>query len=177
MNIEPIETDRLRLRGFTPDDADAFARLNANPEFIRYLGNGQPIDAGESWRVMSLLVGHWTLRGFGMWLVEEKDSGAFVGRVGLWYPESWPAIELGWGIHPDFWGKGYASEAAIASARWAFENLALESLISVIDPRNLASKKVAERIGETFDRTEFVKDRDCDIYRITRETFLSRHAS
>lgn len=173
--IPILETERLRLRGFEQADAPAFARLNSNAEFLTYLGDGQPLNEADSWRVLAFLMGHWALRGFGMWLVEEKDSGDFVGRIGLHYPHGWPAIELGWGIHPEHWGKGYAREAAIACGHWGFQNLELESLISVIDPRNQNSIKVAERIGEQYDRTEFVKDRDCLIYMVTREAFYQHN--
>jgi len=175
MDYPIIETERLRLRGWNESDLDGFSKLNANAEFIAYLGGGVPIDRAESFKVMLSIIGHWTLLGYGLWLVEDKASGNFIGRIGLLNLEDWPAIELGWGIHPNNWGKGYATEAAIASADWAFTNLHLDSLISIIDPRNAGSKAVARRIGEKYDRTEFVKDRDCDIFKITKDDFYQKH--
>ena len=175
MDYPIITTERLRLRGWTPTDIDAFARLNANAEFMAYLGAGVPISRAESWRVMTMIIGHWVLRGYGLWVVEDKFTGEFVGRVGLLKMEEWPALEVGWGIHPEHGGKGFATEAAKAAADWAFRNLDCESLISIIDPRNDASKAVATRIGGGFDRTEFVKDRDCDIFKVTKVQFYQNH--
>jgi len=171
MDYPIITTDRLRLRGWAESDLDAFARLNANAEFIAYLGGGVPISRAESWRVMAMAIGHWVLRGYGLWVVEDKLSGEFIGRVGLLKMDDWPALEVGWGIHPEHFGKGYATEAAKASADWAFNNLDCDSLISIIDPRNTASKAVAKRIGSRFDRIEFVRDRECEIFKVTKEQF------
>ena len=168
MDYPIITTDRLRLRGWTDTDIDAFARLNANSEFMTFLGNRTPIDRAESYRVMMMVVGHWALKGFGLWLVEDRYSHEFIGRVGLLYPDGWPALEVGWGIHPEHQGMGYATEAATASADWAFQNLNCESLVSIIDPNNTPSKAVAERIGEHYDHNEFVKDRDCEIFKMTK---------
>lgn len=175
MDIPVLVTDRLRLRGWSLDDLPAFTRLNANPDFMTYFGNGQPITQTDSWKVMATIAGHWHLTGFGLWLVEERDTGAFVGRVGLIHMDEWPATEVGWGIHPEHWGKGYATEAAAASAYWGFQNLSLDSLISIIDPRNQPSIAVAERLGEQFDRTDFFKDRDCSIYKVSKTDFLARY--
>jgi RimJ/RimL family protein N-acetyltransferase len=168
-----LKTERLTLRGWQPSDLDGFTDLNAHPDFMTYFGNGQPITRVESHRVMCQIVGHWVLRGYGLWVVEETETGKFVGRVGLLQPEGWPSLEVGWGIHPNFWGKGYATEAARASAQWAFTHLECDSLISIIDPRNDPSKAVAIRLGESLDRTEFVKDRECEIFKMTKDHFFS----
>ncbi|MDX1472590.1 MAG: GNAT family N-acetyltransferase, partial [Reinekea sp.] len=116
------------------------------------------------------------LKGYGLWLVEDRYSHEFIGRVGLLYPEGWPALEVGWGIHPNHWGKGYATEAGSAAADWALESLGCESLISIIDPNNNASKAVAMRLGEQYDHNEFVKGRDCEIFKMTKTDFYQRKA-
>ncbi len=176
MDYPIITTERLRLRGWAESDLDAFANLNANADFMTYLGDRKPIDRAESYRVMMMLVGHWALKGYGLWLVEDRYSHEFIGRVGLLYPEGWPALEVGWGIHPSHWGKGYATEAGSAAADWAFQSLGCESLISIIDPNNNASKAVAMRLGEQYDHNEFVKDRDCEIFKMTKTDFYQRKA-
>src|SRR5262249_49874037 len=87
----------------------------------------------------------WTLRGYGMWVVEELGSGAFVGRVGLHYPEGWPEPEVAWALASAYWGRGYALEAATAALRIAFETLGWSRAISLIAPLNLRSIRLTER--------------------------------
>ncbi|WP_087024035.1 GNAT family N-acetyltransferase [Thaumasiovibrio subtropicus] len=172
MQVPVIETERLRLRGWQQSDATSLAALNADADFVRYIGAGKPLSPEESWRVMAMLAGHWVLRGFGLWAVELKANGAFIGRVGLLEPEGWPQTEIGWGIDPAYWGKGYASEAASAAMAWAFNELGVKALISIIHPDNHASKRLAERLGEVFSHQQTVLGTCCDIYQIDRETYL-----
>lgn len=171
MQIPSIETSRLRLRGWKASDANALAKINSDSDFVKYLGNGETLNASDSWRVLAMFSGHWQLKGFGLWLVEKKDSGEFLGRAGLWEPEGWPGIEIGWGICPRCWGKGYASEAAQAAMEWAFDELKIDSLISIIHPENYASKRVAEKLGETFSHSQVVNQKNRDIYNITKVEF------
>jgi RimJ/RimL family protein N-acetyltransferase len=93
------------------------------------------------------MAGHWALHGAGMFVVEEKRSGKYVGRVGPWFPPGWPGFEVGWGIAPEFRGKGYAVEAARASIDWSFATFALDQIMHCIDCENLASQAVARRLG------------------------------
>ena len=93
-----LETSRLRLRQFAESDLDDYASMCADPEVMRYVGDRGPLSRDDTWRQLAMLVGHWALRGYGMWAVEELGSGAFVGRVGLHYPEGWPEPEIGWAI-------------------------------------------------------------------------------
>ncbi len=91
MDIPTLETDRLILRAFRADDIDAYAVMVAHPEVAKFISvAGKPMDRLEAWRHMATAMGHWALRGFGIWALEEKDSGHFVGRTGLYYPETWP---------------------------------------------------------------------------------------
>ena len=101
----------------------------------------------------ALRMGHWTLRGYGYWAVEEKDGSAFIGACGLWFPEGWPELELGYWLMPEAHRKGYASEAADRARRHAFEELESPSLVSYIDAQNTASIRVAERLGAYHDST------------------------
>lgn len=147
--IPTLETKRLRLRAWRPDDIDAFAAMMAEPETATFITlDGKPQDRAGAWRIMAMLVGHWHLRGFGMFVVEEKASGAFVGRVGPWMPEGWPGFEIGWGIRAAFRGKGYATEAAYAAGVWAMERFNQDRVISLINVANQPSERVAARLGE-----------------------------
>ncbi|HEY0178196.1 MAG TPA: GNAT family N-acetyltransferase [Dokdonella sp.] len=119
----------------------------ADPVSTRFIGDGQPLDRMNAWRSMAMLLGHWALRGYGMWAVELKESGAFVGRVGLHNPEGWPDLELGWMLLPQQRRLGYATEAARTALEFAFSALRTQRVISLIRVENAASERVARRLG------------------------------
>jgi RimJ/RimL family protein N-acetyltransferase len=146
-----LETERLILRPFAPADFDAYAAMHADPEVTRYLA-GDPSPRWEAWRSFAMFVGHWALRGYGVWAVEEKATGTFLGRSGLYNPEGWPGIEVGWTFDRAAWGKGFATEAGRAAMNWAFDVLGLDHIISVIRPENARSIRVAERLGMRYER-------------------------
>jgi RimJ/RimL family protein N-acetyltransferase len=112
-----IETERLRLRDLRETDFPAYAAMCADPEVMKYLGG--TLSAEDAWRQLAMLVGHWALRGFGMWAVETRE-GELAGRVGLHFPHGWPDRELGWALVRTHWGRGYALEAATAARDYAF---------------------------------------------------------
>jgi RimJ/RimL family protein N-acetyltransferase len=146
MEMENLETDRLRLRMFRESDLDAYAAMCADPEVMKYLGPG-PMNRSEAWRNLALVLGHWQLRGFGLWAVEERGSGELVGRVGCWRPEGWPGMEIGWTLRRSSWGLGYATEAARAALDVALGRLGQSHVISMIHSENAASIRVARRLG------------------------------
>ena len=149
VEIPRLETPRLILRALDPGDFEAFAAMMADPDVARYLTlDGKPQDRADAWRSFAFIAGHWQMRGFGMWAVEEKTTGRFVGRIGPNYPEGWPDREIGWTIAREFWGKGYASEAARAAMDYAFDTLGWRRAISLIHPDNARSVAVAQRLGE-----------------------------
>ena len=113
-DIERLETDRLILRMFRDSDFEAYAEMCGDEEVMKYLG-GSAMTRMEAWRSMATVLGHWRLRGFGLWAVEEREHGIVVGRVGCWRPEGWPGLEVAWTLRRAFWGRGYATEAAKAA--------------------------------------------------------------
>lgn len=144
---ETVETERLRLRQFTIGDTEAVARMLADADVMRFIGGAPQTKPWEIWRSLSSALGHWMLRGYGPYAVEEKATGEVIGRIGLLNPVGWPGLEIAWTLNKPAWGKGYATEAAAATARVGFNILKADRLVSLIHPDNVASKRVAERLG------------------------------
>jgi RimJ/RimL family protein N-acetyltransferase len=151
--IPTLHTERLVLRALEPRDVAPYAAMMADPEVTRFLGDGRPLDRGAAWRQMAMFVGHWALRGFGLWAVEERTTGAFLGRIGCFEPDGWPGFEIGYALARAAWGRGYAREGAAASLQWARETLGRDEIISIIRPGNAASIRVAAALGATLDGT------------------------
>jgi RimJ/RimL family protein N-acetyltransferase len=157
MTIGPtLTTARLILRPPVLDDLPAWMEFQADDEGMRYLGG--VATANTSWRLMAAMAGSWSLMGFSMFSVVERDTGKWVGRLGPWMPEGWPGHEVGWGILRRCWGKGYATEGAEAAMDWAFEHLGWTDIIHCIDPRNTASQIVAKHLGSTLRGPVFLPE-------------------
>lgn len=165
--VPSITTERLVLRAWRQEDLDPFAQMCADPEVARYLG-GQTLDRDQSWRSIALFMGHWALRGYGLWVVERRADGRFIGRVGLWRPEGWPGLEVGWALTRSAWKQGYATEAARASMQFAWTALDATELISLIHPANHASQRVAERLGLRRDGRQNLGTTELLVYRCER---------
>jgi RimJ/RimL family protein N-acetyltransferase len=163
-----LETERLLLRDWRGRDLDAHAEMSADPEVMRYLGEGATLDRAKSWAEVAVHIGHWALRGYGQWALERKRDGASIGRAGLWNPPGWPGLEVGWKLARDAWGQGYATEAGAASIEWAWSILDAGELISVIQPATAASIRVAERLGMRRLRETTLKGQPVAIFGIER---------
>lgn len=164
--VPRLETERLHLREWRAGDFDAYAAMSADPDVMRHLGGA--LDRAQSWRRMALYAGHWALRGYGIWAVERKADAVLLGRVGLWNPEGWPGLEIGWALARHAWAHGYAGEAATAAITWAWTELRAERLISLIDPDNAASIRLAERMDLRPLRVDTVHGRRTAIFGIER---------
>ncbi len=161
--IPAVSTSRLVLRGFEESDLDAWAAILADEETARYVGG--VAGRAAAWMRIAGYLGHWQLRGYGLWAVCERESGRFVGRAGLWFPEGWPELEVGWTFSRDVWGRGYATEAGRAAVEWGRTALGLARIASVINPANERSIAVARRLGMELDRRTTLDDGDeVDVY-------------
>ena len=150
MIIPVIETERLLLREFRENtDFESYAEFYAS-EQTRYYGG--PLDRASAWRAAAAMMGHWIIRGYGAWAVEEKATAEFCGIVGLWNPEGWPEREITWAIVTEKQGQGFAAEAAIRSREFAYETLAWDSVFSCISADNTASIRLAEKLGAKLER-------------------------
>jgi RimJ/RimL family protein N-acetyltransferase len=146
-SMPTLETARLRLRPVVEGDLDALVRLNGDPELMRYIGNGKPLDRATTWRQIATIMGHQQFRGYSILALEDRASGELIGRSGPWFPEGWPMVEVGWVINPKRHGAGLATEAGRASLEWCFSNLPVDQVCSLIAPANTASARVAEKLG------------------------------
>jgi RimJ/RimL family protein N-acetyltransferase len=165
-----IETERLILRRWRETDIEPNTAMLADPVAARFItSDGKPVtDAFVGWRNAAIMAGHWALHGVGMFVVEEKQTGRFVGRVGPWLPSGWPGFEIGWGIASGFRGKGYATEAARASIDWAFAHFEIEQIIHCIDRENVASQGVARRLGAVIEC-------EIDLFGHIADVWVTRH--
>lgn len=163
-----LETVRLLLRQFRETDLDAYAEMLADAETMRFIGEGKPMTRAETWRSIATNLGHWQLRGFGFYAVEEKNSGKLIGRIGLLNPEGWPGIELAWLLAPEFQGRGFAFEGAKAVRDHAFSNLHIPEIISVIHPQNVRSINLAKKLGESLFDFVWIFGAEYAIYKLLR---------
>ncbi|TRW97566.1 GNAT family N-acetyltransferase [Paracoccus sp. M683] len=162
VDIPVLTTERLILREPRQADFPAHAEFAASDR-AKFVG-GSP-DRFEAWRGFTSGIGHWILKGFGFWTVEDRATGAPAGRVGLLDHEGWPEIELGWHIYAGFEGKSYAYEAAMAARDHAYRVMGLPPMISHIDPDNARSRRLAERMGAVIERESVLLGQPVLIYR------------
>ncbi len=146
-----IRTERLVLRPLRAEDLDDLTALMAHPDVRAALHLPETVGRTEAWQALVTFAGLWAVAGFGQWALEERATGRFVGRAGLYQriEPDWPGIEVGWALHPEFWGQGLATEAGAAAVRYGFTEVGAEVLWSVILPENTASASVARRLGFT----------------------------
>lgn len=173
-----IETARLVLRAFTGGDAPSLAAIHGDELTMRYLGGITDGTAHGAFNTILGYLGHWHLKGFGRWAVEEKASGRMIGRTGFYENEhEWPGNELGWTFLRETWGKGYATEAASAARDFGFRELGMERVISMIHPDNRASQSVARKLEESPWRPFTFRGAECVLWSITRAEWLNRDAA
>jgi RimJ/RimL family protein N-acetyltransferase len=167
LRIPSLGTERLLLRPFREEDLDEWAAILADEETSRWIGGVRERDA--AWERLAVYLGHWMLRGYGQWAVERKSDGRLIGRAGLWNPEGWPELEVGWTLSRDAWGEGYATEAGRAAIDWAFDELGLNRVASVIAVDNARSRAVAVRLGMSLDyETELGSGERVVVYALER---------
>jgi ribosomal-protein-alanine N-acetyltransferase len=169
-----IETERLILRRPRREDAADLAVAYADPEVVRFMGDGSTATLDEVEAGIEQWLERWDSWGLSLCALERREDGQVLGRAGflLWDPETWEvpgdATELGWLLAREHWGQGYATEAALALRDWAFEERGLSRLISLINHENLRSIRVAERIGERYERDIEIRGKPGRLYSVER---------
>lgn len=161
-NIPAIETKRLILRGPEPEDYPNFKATFASYR-SRFMGG--PLSAYETWMLYAAEIGHWNIRGYGMWMIHDKATDETYGMAGGWMPAQWPEKEIAWIIWPDAAGHGYALEATHAARQHFYTQLGWAGAVSYLDPKNLDSIRLAERLGAKHDKTAGSVDGNDVVYR------------
>jgi RimJ/RimL family protein N-acetyltransferase len=148
VSVPHLHTERLTLREYRRADFDLFADHLTNPESSVHLGSA---DRQTAWRIFTSHAGLWLVYGAGWWAIEDKQTGQLVGTVGAFYREHSTVMEMGWNTYRAFWGKGFANEAASAVLNYVFEVRRELSVRALITPDNDSSRRVAERLGMTYE--------------------------
>ncbi len=162
-----LNTERLILRGLSLDDAPLFSDFYASDHSRFY---GGPAGAEQSWRFLSMYTGHWTLRGYGPFAMQRRDTGDSIGMCGPWYPDGWPEAELTYFLRADQSGQGFAGEALNAVLAWVFGTLGWTTTMSAIRSDNLPSLALAKRCGAVADGQAMIVPHGLmDIYRYSPE--------
>ncbi len=164
---EQLESERLILRCFQERDWPDLHRYYSDPECTRYT-LGKVLSEAGTWHLLAGMIGHWQMRGYGPYAVVERASGRVMGPVGLWYPPEWPEPEIKWALARDYWGRGYALEAALTVRQMASERLPEIRPISFIQAENSASIALAERMGALFEKTLPFRGGEWHLYRHSR---------
>jgi RimJ/RimL family protein N-acetyltransferase len=150
-----LQTDRLILREWRDADLEPFVTLNSDPEVARYL-RGRPMTIEETAASFASIREHWGVHGFGRFVAELRETGEFIGFIGMGYLPHWPELaaipEIGWRLSPAHWNRGLATEGARAVLADAFARRGFARVISTTLPENRASVRVMEKIGMRFDR-------------------------
>jgi RimJ/RimL family protein N-acetyltransferase len=170
--MHQIETSRLILRPFVPEDLDALFLIRSNPELMQYIRDGQPLSREETKKNLDNIIQHYRNHNFGLWAVIYKQNQALIGFCGLQYLEQTLEVELGYMLTQEYWGLGIATEAGKASLRYGFEELKLEKIVAVAKPENLASRGVMEKLGMVYVKTARYYNTDVVYYAISKEMFL-----
>lgn len=172
--MQELETDQLQLRPFQYEDIDRMSEIFGDPEVMRYIASGTQTKAliEERFPVMLQRFERW---GFGMWAVIEKASQTLLGRCGLVYLDNTPEVELGYALDKACWNRGFATEASIACLRFGFEQVKLDRIVAIAQPANLASQRVMQKVGMTFEKNAHYYNTDVVYYAISKHEFDKLH--
>jgi RimJ/RimL family protein N-acetyltransferase len=156
MTVPEVSTPRLRLRGWRDEDREPYSALNADPEVMAHFPT--TLTRATSDMLVDLTIEGWAANGFGLWALERREDGRFLGFTGLSRPSFeahfTPAVEVGWRLARHAWGHGYATEAARAALAFGFGTVGLDEIVSFTVPGNIRSRAVMERLGMRHDSTD-----------------------
>ena len=173
VEIPTVVTSRLILRGWRADDVDPYAEMNSDPETMRYLNGTFDRDGTE--RLVTHLIGMWVLRGHGMWAVEDRETGEFLGRAGLYFGPGWPGVEVAVSIRRDRWHQGLGTEACRAAVEWGFTTLGLDRIVTFTNRGNTGMNKIARKLNMRFlgEADAIGPWKDNNVYELSRDEWAA----
>ncbi len=169
--VEEIETLRLRLRHFTPDDADELFQIYSYPELFKYMSNEKTLSWEQTIAVINSLTGNWKQHQIGVWAVVYKKDRKLIGHCGFKFLENTGEIQIGYLLLPSYWGMGLGTEAASAALKYGFEVATLERVVAVAKPENIASRRVMEKVGMSYEKDAYFYNNDVVYYSISSEAY------
>ncbi len=172
--MHQLETDRLQLRQFRYEDVDRAADIFSNPHVMRYVSSGVQTKEQTKTRIELFLKG-WEERGFGIWAIVHKQTDQLMGRGGLVYLDGTPEVELGYLLDQPYWNQGFATEFSCAALRFGFEQINLDRIVAIAQPANIASQRVMQKVGMTFEKTAHYYKTDVVYYAISKHEFYKLH--
>ena len=170
--MQEIETARLYLRQFTPDDLDDLYRIYSDPETMKYLTGVRTREATEI--AIHTMLKRWEENNFGMWALVHKIDRKMIGRCGLAFLDKTPEVELGYALDKVYWNQGLATEASFASLNYGFQILKLDRIVAIARPENIASQRVIQKVGMKYEKNARYYETDVVYYSISRETYESK---
>ena len=170
-----IETARLYLRQFTPDDLDELYRIYSDAETMKYLLGVRTREATES--AIHAMLKRWEENNFGMWAVVHKIDRKMIGRCGLGFLDNTREVELGYALDKVYWNQGLATEASFASLNYGFKILKLERIVAIARPENIASQRVIQKVGMKYEKNAHYYETDVVYYSIARQSYQSKVSS
>jgi ribosomal-protein-alanine N-acetyltransferase len=169
--MSEIETARLRMRKFTPNDLNRLFAIRSDPDVMNYIGSGRPNSLEEVRATLNRFLAHWDQHGFGRWGMEYQETSELIGWCGLSYLEDTGEVEIGYGIAKAYWGKGLASEAASASIKFGFEELGLDRIVAVAWPDNASSRRIMDKLGMKYVKVTSNYGPEMVYYAISRDEY------
>ncbi|HEY9633697.1 MAG TPA: GNAT family N-acetyltransferase [Coleofasciculaceae cyanobacterium] len=169
-----IETPRLRLRQFTPDDSDDLYRIYSHPELFKYMSNEKPLLWEQTKSVIESFTEDWQQHHFGVWAVIYKKNQKLIGHCGLKFLENTSEIQVGYLLLKSYWGKGLGTEAATATLKYGFETAKIEKIVAIAKPENIASRRVMEKVGMKYEKDDYYYDNDVVYYSISRQAYQAQ---
>ena len=168
-----IETPRLRLRQFTPNDVDDLYGIYRHPDLFKYMSNEKPLVWEETRAVINSITANWQQHNFGVWAVIHKKHQKLIGHCGLKFLENTSHIQIGYLLQKSYWGRGLGTEAALVVLNYGFEVVKLEKIVSIAKPENIASRRVMEKAGMKYEKDAYYYNNDVVYYSISREVYQS----